>query len=348
VRILVAHPGPHFSVADVHAGYVEAFRGLGVATYEYNLDDRLAFYGSVLMETEEQGRFKRALTSEQAIELAINGLYAALVKVCPDVLVVISAFFTPPALLSRAREIGIKVVVVHTECPYEDERQLALAPYADLNLVNDPVGIEQFRALAPTQYMPHAYRPSVHHPGPAEPGWCFDLCFVGTGFPSRVDFFEGLDLDGLNVGLAGNWSLLGDRDSPLLPHVLNEPEDCIDNTEAAGLYRSSRCGLNLYRREHKENDTADGWAMGPREVEMAACGLPFVRDPRPESDGVFSFLPTFTSPEEAADQIRWLLADEDRRLVLAEKAQQAIADRTFDGHAARLLRLLEKEIHRGT
>jgi spore maturation protein CgeB len=347
VRILVAHPGPHFSVADVHAGYVEAFRNLGVQTAEYNLDDRLAFYGSVLMETEEEGRFKRALTSEQAIELAVNGLYASLLKVCPDVLVVVSAFFTPPALLSRAREVGIRVVVVHTECPYENERQLALAPYADLNLVNDPTGIEQFQAMAPTIYMPHAYRPSVHHPGPPEPGWWFDFSFVGTGFPSRVEFFEQMDLDGLNVALAGNWALLDD-DSPLYGHVLNEPEDCIDNTEAAGLYRSTRAGLNLYRREAKENDTAAGWAMGPREIEMAACGLPFARDPRPESDDLFSFLPTFSSPEEASEQVRWLLADEDRRLALAEKARQAIADRTFDAHAARLLRLLEKEIHRGT
>jgi spore maturation protein CgeB len=343
VRILVAHPGPHFSVADVHVGYVEAFRNLGIHTASFNLDDRLAFYGSVLMETEEDGKFRRALTAEQAIELAVNGLYASLVKVCPDVLVVVSAFFTPPELLARARQIGIKVVVIHTESPYEDERQLALAPHADLNLVNDPTNLEAFQDLAPSLYMPHAYRPSVHHPGEPEPGWWFDFSFVGTGFPSRVEFLEKLNLDGLNVALAGNWALLDD-DHPLLDYVINEPGDCIDNVQAAGLYRSSRVGLNLYRREHKENDTADGWSCGPREIEMAACGLPFVRDPRPESDELFGgILPEFSCPEEASEKIRWLLAHEGIRQTAAMKARAAIRDRTFDAHAARLLRLLERE-----
>lgn len=339
--MLTQAPIDHFSVADVHAGYVEAFRNLGIQTFGFNLDDRLAFYGSVLMETDQPGRFKRALTSEQAIELAVNGLYASILKTCPDVLVVVSAFFTPPALLARAREVGVKVVVIHTESPYEDERQLALAGYADLNLVNDPTNLDAFRALAPSVYMPHAYRPSVHHPGGPEPGWAFDFSFVGTGFPSRVGFLEQLDLTGLNVALAGNWALLDDG-SPLLDYVLNEPDDCIDNTAAAGLYRSSRVGLNLYRREHKENDTAEGWAMGPREVEMAACGLPFVRDPRPESNELFgSILPEFSCAEEASEQIRWLLAHEGIRLTAAEKARAAIADRTFDAHAGRLLALLD-------
>lgn len=340
MRILVAQPGPAFSVHDVYAGWAEALENAGQHVAKFNLDDRLAFYGSVLMETEEEGKFKRALTSEQAIELAVNGLYAAAMKIRPHVLLVVSAFFTPPELLEAYRSAGVKVVVIHTESPYEDERQLALAGHADLNLVNDPTNLDSFKTLAPSEYFPHAYRPSVHHPGDPAPGWAFDFSFVGTGFPSRVEFLEQLDLSGLNVALAGNWALLG-ADHPLLDYVLNEPEACLDNTEAADLYRSTRVGLNLYRREHKENDTADGWSCGPREIEMAACGLPFVRDPRPESDELFgSILPQFSCAEEASEQIRWLLAHEGIRQTAAEKARAAIADRTFDKHAARLLRLL--------
>ena len=37
MRILIVHPGPDFSVHDVHVGYVEALRELGVETVEYNL-----------------------------------------------------------------------------------------------------------------------------------------------------------------------------------------------------------------------------------------------------------------------------------------------------------------------
>jgi spore maturation protein CgeB len=54
-------------------------------------------------------------------------------------------------------------------------------------------------------------------------------------------------------------------------------------------------------------------------------------------------LPTFAGPEDASEQLKWWLGHDDERRELALKAQAAVADRTFDNHAARLLRLLEKE-----
>lgn len=41
MRILVVHPGPNFSVADVHDGWVEALRSLGCEVASFNSDDRL-------------------------------------------------------------------------------------------------------------------------------------------------------------------------------------------------------------------------------------------------------------------------------------------------------------------
>lgn len=339
MRFLVVRPGPGFSVQDVQAGWVEALRDAGQHVVDFNTDDRLALWSSALVPTEEEGKFRRAVdTTEKIIELAVDGVYGAVMKTRPHVMVVVSAFFTPPQMLEVVRAAGVKVVVIHTESPYEDERQLAIAAHADLNLINDPTNLERFQAVAPTEYFPHAYRPSVHHPGLADPDLVSDLVFVGTGFPSRVEFFEKMNLDGLAVALAGNWALVDD-DSPLAEYVVGD--DCIDNAKAADLYRAARCGLNLYRREAHERDSADGYAMGPREVEMAACGLFFLRDPRPESDGVLSMLPTFDSPEDAAEKLRWWLGHDGFRWTAAEKARQAIADRTFDNHAARLLRLLD-------
>lgn len=37
MRVLVVHPGPDFSVADVHAGWTEALRELGCEVASYNL-----------------------------------------------------------------------------------------------------------------------------------------------------------------------------------------------------------------------------------------------------------------------------------------------------------------------
>jgi hypothetical protein len=330
-------------VADVHAGWCEALRVAGQHVREFPLDSTLTFYGSVLLPVEgEEGRFKRALTSEQATGLATDRLLVSVMKVRPHLLLVISAMFLPPDLLEICRAAGVKIVIVHTESPYEDERQLAIASYADLNIVNDPTNLDSFKQLGPAEFFPHAYRPSIHHPGPADPALACDFAFVGTGFPSRVEFFEAMDLTDMDVALAGNWRLLDD-DSKLAKLVLHDPLECFDNTDAAALYRSARVGLNMYRREAQAEHLVDGWACGPREIEQAACGLPFVREARPESDELFPMLPTFTTPQEASEQIRWLLGHDGYREMVAAKAQAAIADRTFDNHAARLLRLLEKE-----
>lgn len=340
MRWLVAQPGPSFSVQDVYVGWVEALRGLGQQVVGFNLDERLTFYEAALLPTLTPDVFRKALNPDQAAELAVNGLYAALYKVRPDVLMVVSGFYLPPEVYLRARDAGIRVVLVHTEEPYEHDRGLMRAPYANLNLLNDPTHIDAYAALGPTFYVPHAYRPSVHHPGPDDPDLKCDLAFVGTGYPSRVAFLEAMDLAGLDVLLAGHWVGLPES-SPLRAHLGHDLALCLDNERAADIYRSARTGLNLYRREATAGGTVAGWAMGPREVEMAACGLFFARDPRAEGDEVLHMLPTFTSPAEAADIVRWHLAHDNAREALADLARDAVADRTFDHHAAALLRLLD-------
>jgi spore maturation protein CgeB len=219
---------------------------------------------------------------------------------------------------------------------------------ADLVLLNDPTNLEMFREHVRAEYMPHAYRPSVHRPldGPPDPQLFSDLCFIGTAFKSRIAFFEAMDLDGIDVLIGGNdWGKL-DADSPVARFIgsgLGNP-DCVDNEQAIRLYQHAKTGINFYRRETSPTEGWDGtgWAMGPRELEMAAVGLPFIRDPRPEGDAVLPFLPTFESPGEASEKLHWLLAHKDARTVMGQRAREAVADRTFAANARWFLRLTEE------
>jgi len=352
MRWLVAHPGPQFSVEDVYAGWVEGLREVGEDVHVFNLSDRLAFYDAALVPTPTDGLFRKACDAQQAIEFAVNGLAAALFKVRPEILLVVSGFFTPHELLDQARSYGTRVVVLCTESPYEDDRQLALAEHADLVLLNDPVNLDRFAEVAKTVYAPHAFRPRLHHPGESRYEPC-DFAFVGTGYPSRVRFFETMDMSGLDVVLGGNWQRIDDA-SPLFLHVGHAQGECVDNEQTAELYRAARVGINLFRRETgaSVNEVVEdasglerfaGVAMSPREVEMAACGLFFLRDPRPESDRVLGMLPTFSSPQEAGEKLRWYLSRPALRRELAGAAMQAVADRTFAAHAAQLLRLFDRQ-----
>jgi spore maturation protein CgeB len=346
-RWLLIHPGPAWSVADVFNGWSEALTGLGEQVEEYELDHRLRFYNGALAETGELKPcgcpgVRKFVDRSQAIQLAVDGILGAAYRWWPDVILCTSAFFVPPWLLEVLRGRGHRIVMLMTESPYQDDFQLNMAQYADLTLLNDPVNLDAYRQVGPAEYMPHAFRESVHYP--AAPGTVpdYDMVFAGTGFPSRIRFFSQMDLAGLDVRMAGLWMDLPE-DSPLRDWTALESDDCIDNPKVAGLYRASRTGINVYRTEAEAAHEGEGVACGPREIEMAACGLWFTRDSRPESDELFPMLPAFTSPGEAGDLIRWAVTHPDERAEAAAKARAAVTDRTFTRNATELLRLLDRQ-----
>ena len=357
MRVLVLHPGPlpDFSVHDVFAGWMEALTGLlgpgNVAPF--NMNDRLVAFGSALVDThqvDESGHpiVKNMFTEDGIFHAAMEGLSHALLTFWPDVVLCISGFYMNAGTMQLMRMRNFKIIMLTTESPYQDDEQMTRAQMADLVLLNDPVNIEMFREHVRAEYMPHAYRPALHHPrtGPRNPELASDLCFIGTAFPSRVSFFELMDLDGIDVLLGGNeWGKL-DPASTVARFVgseLGQP-DCVDNEQAIGLYQHAKMGINFYRRETSpyEHWNGQAYAMGPREVEMAAVQLPFIRDPRPEGDAVFPMLPTFGDPKDASDKLRWMLAHDAKREEAARQARSAIADRTFEANAKRFLTLAEK------
>lgn len=334
MRWLACAPGPQYSVQDVHVGWVEALRNAGEKVLDYPLGDWLTFFGEALLQRSEN-EFFRALTDAQAIEASADRLAAALWKTRPDCLLLTSGFFLPAPLLDTARRDGVKIILIATEQPYE-QREIDMSAHCDLVLTTEPTTLDRFRCKAVHQ--PHSYRPSVHTPGPAVPELAADFAFVGTGYQSRIDFFEAMNLSGLDVLLGGNWKALAE-DSPLRAYVPGGLEDCLPNDKTIDVYRSAKVGINFYRRE-ADPDSPHGVAVGPREVEMAAIGAFFLRDPRPEGDALFPSLPTFTGPDEASDLLRWFLAHPSEREKAATKAREAVQDRTFAAAAARLLDLV--------
>ena len=295
-------------------------------------------------QVDEHGAvgLRRAVDDKSAVYLASEGVLSAAYRCLPDVVLVISCMFIGAEMLDILRARGHKVVVVHTESPYDDDNQVRVAAHSSLSIINDPINLDRFQAVAPTYYQPHCYRPTVHHPGPPSAGMSSDFAFVGTGFPSRIEFLEQMDLDGLDVLLAGQWKLLAESESPLRKHLAHDLFEGLDNDQAAQVYRSATTSLNLYRREADRPELQAGWAMSPREVEMAACGLWYARDPRPEGDELLP-LPTFTSPDEATDLVRWFHAHDGPRQAMADAAREAIQDRTFTSAAKRLLELLDRQ-----
>lgn len=340
MKIMLVQPGVAFSVADVHRGWVKALRQLGHTVVDFNFDDRLAFYSQVHLRDQDTGEFGKALDAVGAATIAAKGIEIAAFEFWPDLIIVTSGFYIPEQLYELLRSRGMKVVLHHLEAPYEDAAVIKKAGLVDAVMVNDPTNLDLFRDVNPkTWYMPHAYDPDVHRPGPVVPDAASDFCFVGTGFPSRAEFFESVDWGDIDVALAGNWRAL-DEESPLRKYLAHDIGAGCDNVDAVDLYRSTQVSANLYRREAILPGGEGGWAMGPREVELAACGTFFLREARGEGDEILPMLPTFDSPEQFQSLLRYYLARPEECAELATRARQAVAGRLFLTNALELLRLL--------
>ncbi len=339
MKALVVHPGPSFSVADVHNGIVKGLQQCGVDVASLNLDDRLDFF--VAAEVLRGKIRRRAFERDEAVRLAARTILADLYQFWPDIVIFTMGAFIPPEMWAILTRRPHHTVAWFTESPYEDDRQLRVARYVDTAIVNDPANIQDYRQVNPrTWYMPHSYDPELHHPGLASPSLVCDFGWVGTAFPSRIDFFKQVDWSGLTVKLAGAWWQLDGR-SKLARYLITPKNECFGNVDAVRLYRSSKLSANLYRKEASQEGLEHGWAVGPREVELAACETFFLREPRGEGDELFPDAPTFDTPAEFGDQVRWWAAHDDERTKVARLNREAIADRTFKNTAARLLQLVD-------
>lgn len=342
MRVLMVHPGPSFSVADVYNGWRDAFLELGCEVFEAHLDSDLNVFTAAEFTHGETGERAKLFSLEAAWQLSMRSLYAECFRTWPDLVFNVYGMMVSPNVLRTIRGRGIKVATLYTESPYEDPTQLERAGVPDLVMVNDPTNLEAFKAVNRNSfYQPHCYRPEVHKPGRVSEQFRSDFCFVGTGYKSRVEFLEQVDWSGIDVTLAGHWRYLQD-DSPLMQFLAHEREHCCDNSETVKLYRGTKVSANLYRQETEEGADHRGWAMGPREVELAATETFYLTEARGENREVLPMVPTFTEPGEFGELVRYFLAHPRERNRIARQARAQIADRTFVNAASTFLQRLER------
>ena len=169
-----------------------------------------------------------------------------------------------------------------------------------------------------------------------------DVVLVGTGWRERIEMLGAVDWDGIDLGLYGNWQLLGSRNR--LRRYVRGGE--MPNGRAVELYRKAKIGLNLYRRRMAAGHDAllPMESMNPRAVELAACGVFTLSDYRAEAAEVFGdAVPMFSTPAELEGLVRYYLAraSDDERRDLAASLPGLVADRTFAARAEQLTTILE-------
>ena len=350
MRILLAHPGSDSSTCDLYTGVLGALERQGHEVIQYAMDRRIESFGAWLNWQWKRNKKKVAKPNYlDAAYLAGVGIIEKALHFDVDWVVFISGLWMHPTFLAMLRRAHVKMAILFTESPYDDEVQLEWATFADVCWVNDRVSLERFRTVnRQTYYWQHAIDPARHHvqEESEEPDIkAHDVVFVGTGWEERVKLFEQVNWEGIDLGLYGYWELAG-KDSPLRPHI---HEAVVPNNVTAALYREAKIGINLHRSSvgyGKDTDkiTVQPYSLGPRCYELAACGTFYISDWRPELAAVFGeAVPTFTNAQELETQIRYYLAHPDERTASAAELPSLVARHTFDTRVIDAIEILERQ-----
>lgn len=335
MNILLVHPGASVSTHDVWVGLSAALSRRGHTVWDYALDSRIEMAGAwmtYVWRRVTKRQPNHGFTKPGPADILYKAgeeLVARALRVQPDVVLVVSAMFLHPDVILLLRRAGLRIAVLFTESPYDDERQSRLLPYVDVAWTNERSSARAMRI----GYLPHALNADIHHTrarmSDAFPA--HDVVFVGTGFKERIDTLAAVDWAGIDLGLYGSWSLLGPR------HRLRQyiRGGYVDNADVSGYYRAATIGLNLYRTSkgfgrHVPQITG-AESLNPRAYELAALGCFTVSEARPEvTERFHELVPTFTDPTQLRGILdRWLGDDVGRARIQAQ-LPACVASETWD------------------
>lgn len=226
----------------------------------------------------------------------------------PDLIVWSYAFAAPdifnpqtPALEFVSQRLGIPIIGVwfDTIQPGVVETAETLAPYLLFNVVLDSCTYYLDKTRSPEKYLPMwtPEDPKLFFPGTGERD--IDVSFVGSvmNYPDRQQAMAALALSGIAYLQSG-----GQREHRLTPEAYAE------------LHRRSKIGLNF------SDARGRGAQVKGRVFEILLSGTMLMESANPETEKwltpMVDYVP-FDSTSDMLDKIRYYLAHEDERALIA-------------------------------
>lgn len=371
MKVLVVGSPHSASTRDVWIGCMKGLAAHGVGIQSYDMLPRGEFFSTLVdFVNEKKIPIPQLKGIPGPMVLAYEAVFAAAHWHEVDTVFFISPQYLPMEIPDLLRKDGFRVWAYMTEAPYEDPIDAPQkAAHFDWVFLNDLNSEGYWQAFNPhSAYIPHSYDPDKHFPWWAAPAGKKrhdirnghqHVVYVGSGFGRRQQYLEDVDWTGIDLRVYGHWPLIkpltDEREreryapiaregvSPLLPFVIPK---MVENSFTARLYRGAAIGINMHRLERWANndkmmiDEGEAYSMGPRGVELAACGAFQVSDPRQEVIDVFGdSVPLHRNPADLERLIRKYLNDPAERDRLARQQHEAIKGRTFANHMRRVLEL---------
>jgi spore maturation protein CgeB len=345
LRVLLVHPGATWSTADVFDGLKYGLEYHGVHVVPYRLDTRITLSHRVLWAhwrhlKKKDPEIPKPNRADVSYHAGADALMMGL-REHVDVVIIVSAMLMHPDLIVCMKRAGLRVVCLFTESPYDVEHEAKVAGLVDGGWTNERFVLPELKAVNPHMgYLKHGWHPLKHTPDASlDDVPSHDVVFVGSGFPERIEFFNRINWDGIDLGLYGTWGtergVSYGLEKKLYKHV---KAHVIENRLASALYRKAKIGLNLYRNRNSRRIKVHAESLSPRAYELAACGAFHLSEYRPEVQETFGDLvPTFQTPKEAEALIRQWLADDAGRQRISGQLPAIVVEASWIQRAATVL-----------
>lgn len=331
MRILFVSASVDFSIGDVSRGYQTALARAGHDMAYYIMPARYKYHMKAIppeMHHDQQ------LVAKMASECILTeAMYHR-----AELVVIISGLNVHPVALWLLGQVGIPVAVVLTESPYDDTEQ---NNWLDMTKAGDGTEVDltvftndAYSAMEMGwHFLPPSFDRTFHNQRLPDPDAACDVLLVGTGWPERQAFLEAVDWTGIDLRLYGVWPGLKDNpDSPLFRFY--RPM-LVDNANIAAMYRAAKVNINFHR------NSKVAITPGPRVFELAACGAFQLSDSRSGLVEMFGdSIPTFATPLDLEEQIRFYLTNDAERNRLADFACNRVRNETFDNRVSTMMAVL--------
>ncbi|RLC82302.1 MAG: hypothetical protein DRJ03_19250 [Chloroflexi bacterium] len=343
MKILIAFPGPRHSTIDVANGWSAALAELGHDVTEFRFSYLIDFFITAYQawERAHPNNPGAKFTNEQWQAAASKQLIVQAVHDRPDIVLMISGMQYHPIAFRLLHNLKIPIVLILTESPYMDNRQLLMMDRggANLTFTNDKASVKPLSGFCPVVYLPHSYNPATHYSGPAHGDYETDIYFCGTLFPDRLEQFSELLSDRSHMQTEYDAYIIG-------PTNHRGGVELIDNAENAEWYRGTKIALNHHRvwmgDLRADEGTLPGgaaYSLNPRAYEIAACGaFQLCDDQRPELKKVFGdSIATYNGKADMMDKIKYYLAHDAERKQMAKRANELVRNCAFINRAQEIL-----------
>lgn len=375
MKVLVIHPGHGHSTADVFEGMCVGLEMNEVEVIRFDWGQMLRPLTALVLGAVRGGAIKDS-DAERAHQFLcwLAGADALAVAAQHEVeaVLVINGLLFPPSRAGLFKQLGVPIGCYGTEAPYFEPAERDLAPFYTHWFTQERTAVARFAEVVPTTYLPMAYNPRLHQPGPADPDKQCDVVFVGGGFPERKALLlgeethdhwtrlrhllhrpqpraGGVDWTGIDRAIHGTlWGLNLNEERGKFDFGRGQryTEGAIPNDMTTAWHRSARIALNMHRRmTYIEHNTplppGAAESLGPRSYEIPASGgFLLSDDERPEIAEVFGDAAATFRAWDASDlerQIRYWLAHPDERERVRQAQLEAVRPHHWGSRARVLL-----------